>query len=142
MNRYCRKLNSRSARRARLAQFQLLEPRQLLAADPIAAGQPVIISEFSADTTNTLLTRTRASEGSDFTGRSESPDWVELLNLSNATVDLSGAGGACRPRDRPRQPVYAGEELDGERRLAGAGGCRKHEAERPRILTQRFGPVP
>ena len=39
--------------------FEALESRCLLAGDPILENQPVIISEFVADSNSSLLTRTR-----------------------------------------------------------------------------------
>jgi hypothetical protein len=74
----------------RLGRFELLEARALLAADPILAGQPVIISEFMADNGLTLVTRTRSSPADPFEGEVQSPDWIELFNVSGHRVELSG----------------------------------------------------
>jgi hypothetical protein len=70
--------------------FEALEHRTLLAGDPILDGQPVIISEFVADSTATLLTRTRATAEDAFAGLAESPDWIELLNISDTRLDIGG----------------------------------------------------
>ncbi len=82
----------RSSNRKSLNKLSLesLERRLLLAGDPLAAGESILISEFSADSTSTLLTRTRSSVDQEFEGDSESPDWIELLNVSDKTMNLSG----------------------------------------------------
>jgi hypothetical protein len=56
----------------RTFQLESLEPRQLLAADPI-------ISEFMANNEDTLLD-----------GFGNASDWIEIYNPSNAAVDLTG----------------------------------------------------
>ena len=70
--------------------FETLEVRRLLAADPILNGQPLIISEFMADNSQALFTRTRSSSTDPFDGEADSPDWIEILNVAGAPVDLGG----------------------------------------------------
>ncbi len=67
-----------------------LETRRLLAGDPILEGQPLIISEFVADSNASLLTRTRGSAALPFENGPESPDWIELLNVSGQRLDIGG----------------------------------------------------
>ena len=81
--------NVRRRMRQRSA-FESLEPRNLLAGDPILDGQPLIISEFVADSNASLLTRTRANPQAGFDGPAESPDWIEILNVSDRSLDIGG----------------------------------------------------
>ena len=88
-------LRRRRAGRRRRSAVQVvglesLEARALLAGDPILSGQPLIISEFVADSSATLFTRTRFNIVAPFEGIAESPDWIELLNVSRQPVDLGG----------------------------------------------------
>ncbi|MDG2382105.1 MAG: lamin tail domain-containing protein [Pirellulaceae bacterium] len=87
MNPFGRRLQRNSIRRAK---FESLESRLLLAGDLDQGTQPVIISEFVADSTSTLATRTRSSDGSEFAGEATSPDWIELFNSSAQRLDLGG----------------------------------------------------
>ena len=70
--------------------IEKLEPRTLLAGDPIASGSALIISEIAADSTQTLLTRTRTSADDPFADEILSPDWIEILNVSREAVSLDG----------------------------------------------------
>ena len=69
---------------------EALENRQLLAADPIADGQPVIISEVMPDNNSSLVTRTRATDTDPFEGPRERLDWIELMNISSQSIDVGG----------------------------------------------------
>lgn len=79
-----------SSRRKQTFALETLESRNLLAGDPISSGQPLIISEFVANSTSTLLTRTRPSVDAPFEGEPVSPDWIEILNISNEALDIGG----------------------------------------------------
>lgn len=62
----------RASRRGRRLRTEALEPRRLLAADPI-------ITEFAATNSGVLLD-----------GFGASPDWVEVFNRGDASLDLAG----------------------------------------------------
>lgn len=70
--------------------MESLETRTLLAGDPLANGSPLIISEIVADSTQTLLTRTRNSADESFDEEILSPDWIEILNVSHEAISLDG----------------------------------------------------
>lgn len=78
--------------------FEFLEPRQLLAADPI-------ITEFVASNQNTLLD-----------GNGASSDWIEIFNNGDQSIDLAGHALTDDPNDLdkwvfPSQTLQAGEYL-------------------------------
>ena len=82
-----KRINSRRrGHTARLAlAFETLETRTLLAGD-----QPFLISEFVADSDASLLTRTRSTPNAPFDGDEQSPDWIEIMNVSGGRLDLGG----------------------------------------------------
>ncbi|HUU92737.1 MAG TPA: lamin tail domain-containing protein, partial [Phycisphaerae bacterium] len=51
---------------------------------------PIEISEFMADNATTLTTRTRATTGEAFVGDTDSPDWIEIHNPTDAPAVLGG----------------------------------------------------
>ncbi|MBE3096092.1 MAG: lamin tail domain-containing protein [Planctomycetes bacterium] len=51
---------------------------------------PLAVTEFMADNSVTLLTRTRASVGVAFAGDYSSPDWIEIYNPTDAAAALDG----------------------------------------------------
>lgn len=78
--------------------FEVLESRQLLAADPI-------ITEFVASNQNSLLD-----------GNGASPDWIEIFNKGDQSLDLAGYTLTDDPSDLgkwefPSQTLAAGEYL-------------------------------
>ena len=98
------------SRRARL--FETLEERRLLAGDPILDGQPVMISELVADSASTLLTRTRSTALDSFTGEADSPDWIEILNVSDQRLDLAGMHLSDDATDPAKWQFPAGTSID------------------------------
>ncbi|MCP4191799.1 MAG: tandem-95 repeat protein [Planctomycetaceae bacterium] len=63
---------------------------------------PLLISEILAANGNSLVTRVRPTSDSSFSRRDpESPDWLEIQNLTNQPVDLSG----YYLSDNPDQPT-------------------------------------
>ena len=90
--RFQRRKYNEMPRRSRLRSFaghlERLEPRQLLAGDLYGS---VIINEIMTANVESLQTRTRTSPTRSFRGAQTSPDWIELRNLSNETLDLAGA---------------------------------------------------
>ncbi len=78
------------ARSRQALTFETLETRTLLAGDPILDGKPLLISEFVADSDASLLTRTRSNSGVPFDGDVQSPDWIEIMNVSGKRLDLGG----------------------------------------------------
>ncbi|MCA9149275.1 MAG: lamin tail domain-containing protein [Planctomycetales bacterium] len=84
------KQNRLASLRNRPNGLEHLESRTLLAGDLALSGHTVIISEIVADSTATLLTRTRESTADAFDGQADSPDWLELFNTTRQAVDLSG----------------------------------------------------
>jgi hypothetical protein len=95
-----------------LGRFEVLEVRRLLAGDPLATGQPVIISEFMADNGLTLATRTRATSAEPFAGETQTPDWIELFNVSDQRVDLGGMHLTDDAADLTKWEFPAGAAID------------------------------
>lgn len=63
--------------------------------DPVAVTffvgtSPVRISEFMAANVSVLETRLRAEPDDRFRGATESPDWLEIENVTSADFDISG----------------------------------------------------
>jgi len=54
------------------------------------AVPPLQITEFMADNTTALLTRTRDDAGDPFVGDDQSPDWIEIHNPTDAPAVLDG----------------------------------------------------
>ncbi len=80
-----------SARRVRRGfTFESLEGRSLLSGDPILDNQPLIISEFIANSTAPEVTRIRSSVGEPFRVEVAVADWIELMNVSQERLDLGG----------------------------------------------------
>ncbi len=50
----------------------------------------VAINEFMAQNNTTLTTRTRTSTDVAFSGENDTPDWIEISNLSGSELDVSG----------------------------------------------------
>lgn len=68
-------------------------------------GVPVVISEFMADNEgsfNTLMD-----------GQWEHPDWIEIYNPSDVTVDLGGCFLTDKPGDKTKWPIPPGTILPG-----------------------------
>ena len=99
------------AKRQGLA-VESLEPRTLLAADPILNGQSLIISEFVSDSTSTLLTRTRSAIGDEFGGDVESPDWIEIMNVSRESLDVGGMHLTDDVADPSKWSMPAGTSIE------------------------------
>ncbi len=91
--------------------FECLETRAMLAGDPLASGSPVIISEVVADNYQSLTTRIRENRDVLFTGPVQSPDWIELLNVSTAAVDLAGMHLTDDPADPKKWEFPEGTQL-------------------------------
>ncbi|MBN1845311.1 MAG: lamin tail domain-containing protein, partial [Sedimentisphaerales bacterium] len=68
-------------------------------------GVPVVISEFMADNEGSVTTRVN--------GHLVHPDWLELYNPSEATVDLGGCYLTDNSADRTKWPIPAGTILPG-----------------------------
>ncbi len=50
----------------------------------------IAISEFMAQNISTLTTRTRVSSGTPFAGEPDTPDWIEIHNLSGSPLNIGG----------------------------------------------------
>ncbi|MDG2383927.1 MAG: CotH kinase family protein [Pirellulaceae bacterium] len=62
----------------------------IVTAELVVSAASVFISEFMAHNDGGLSTRTRLTDDADFVGGSVRPDWVEITNLLNVSVDVSG----------------------------------------------------
>lgn len=51
---------------------------------------PVLVDEIVSSNSRSLTTRLRVSPSEEFTAEPESPDWIELRNLADRTIDLGG----------------------------------------------------
>ena len=57
----------------------------------VTGDTPLIaISEFMSQNNSTLTTRTRTMPTSPFTGEDDTPDWIEIRNLSGGELNISG----------------------------------------------------
>lgn len=54
------------------------------------AAPTLRITEFMADNSDTLTTRTRAVATDPFTGAATSPDWIEIRNFTPAAINVGG----------------------------------------------------
>lgn len=102
----------RAVGRSRIRTLESLEARNLLAGDPLAAGSPVLISEFVADNDTTFLTRLRSSTLDPFDGPAQAFDWIELFNPTTQPVDLTGMHLTDDPEDPNKWGFPAGTRLD------------------------------
>jgi VCBS repeat-containing protein len=56
----------------------------------LVGAPPVAISEIMAANATGLSTRVRTQPNGSFSGERETPDWIELVNLTSADLDLGG----------------------------------------------------
>ena len=117
-----RKANRVTRKRKPLNHLEALESRNLLAGDPLAMDQPLVITEILADNATSLTTRTRSSMQDGF-GNSDTPDWIEILNISGEPLDLGGMHLTDDETDPTKWEFPAGTSLGaGEFMIVFASG--------------------
>lgn len=102
-------IRKRAKQKSRVYSLESLEVRRLLVGDEVSS---IIISEFMA-----------SNGGSSLDEFGESSDWIELSNLSNATVSLEGYRLTDDPTELDKWTFVSGVSLEaGERLVVWASG--------------------